>query len=101
MFAQVLEDAQVVMQVPHGRDVPLDVLMEQRDVLVPFLLQRRARLRDLVTMVEELDGLLQSDGNEQADDDGRDMDEEVFQGVDGFVGSVDVEHGYCMFLNGW
>jgi hypothetical protein len=43
-------------------------------------------------MVDELDGLLEADGDEQADDDGGDVDEEVFPGVGGFVGRVYVEH---------
>jgi hypothetical protein len=34
-------------------------------------------------MVEELDGLFQADGNKQADDDGCDVDEEVFPCVCG------------------
>jgi hypothetical protein len=43
-------------------------------------------------MVKKLDSLLESDGYEQSDDDGRDMDEEVLPGVGCFMGSVDVEH---------
>ena len=93
MVPQVLEDAQVVMQVRHGHDVPLDVLMEKRDVVLHFFMQRRASFSDFVTMMDDLDSLFQRDSDEQADDDGRDMDEEVFPSVNAFVGSVDVEHG--------
>jgi len=46
-----------------------------------------------MTMVEELDALLEADGDEQADADGGYVDEEVAPGVSGFVGWVDVEHG--------
>ena len=81
------------MQVRHGHDVLLNVLMEQRDIFLHFLVQRRASFGDLVSMMEELDGLFQSNGNEQADDDRREMNEEVLPGVDSFVGSVNVEHG--------
>jgi hypothetical protein len=42
--------------------------------------------------MEYLYGLLETDGNEQADADCADVDEEVFPGVGGFVGRVDVEH---------
>jgi hypothetical protein len=54
----------------------------------------------LVAVVEELDGLFKADGNQQANGDRRDMDEEIFPGVDGCVGSVDVKHGWCNFLIG-
>ena len=46
----------------------------------------------LVAAVKELDGLLEADGDEQANADGGDMDEEVAPGVGGLVGRVDVEH---------
>jgi hypothetical protein len=52
-------------------------------------------------VVEVLDGLFEADCNEQADDDSSEVDEEVFPGVDGFTGSVDVKHGWCVFLTGW
>jgi hypothetical protein len=47
-----------------------------------------------MTVDQGLDRLLQADGDEQADDDGGDVDEEVFPGVGGLVGRVDVEHGW-------
>ena len=50
----------------------------------------------LVAVVEGFDGLLEADGDEQADDDGGDVEEEVAPGVGGVVGRVDVEHG-CLF----
>jgi hypothetical protein len=45
--------------------------------------------------------LLQTDSDEQADDDGSQVDKEVFPRVDGSVGGVNVEHGFGMFLTGW
>jgi hypothetical protein len=45
-----------------------------------------------VSVVDGLDGLLQADGDEQANTDGGDVDEEVFPGVSGGVGRVDIEH---------
>ena len=51
-----------------------------------------AGLGDLMAVVEVLDGLLEADGDEEADDDGGDVDEEVAPGAGGVVGGVDVEH---------
>jgi len=50
----------------------------------------------LMAVVEELDGLLEADGNEEADDDGGDVDEEVAPGMGGGVGRMDVQHR-CLF----
>jgi hypothetical protein len=47
----------------------------------------------LVLVVNGFDGLFEAYGDEQADDDGGDVDEEVFPRVGGFVRRVDVEHG--------
>jgi hypothetical protein len=44
-------------------------------------------------MVKVLDGLLEANGDEQAEDDGGDVDEEVSPGAGGVMGGVDVEHG--------
>jgi hypothetical protein len=48
---------------------------------------------ELMAMMEVLDGLLEADGDDEAEDDGGDMDEEVSPGIGGVVGGVDVEHG--------
>ncbi len=66
-----------------------------RPVAVEFVVDAEVflELMALVAMVDELDGLLETDGDDEADDDGGDVDEEVFPGVGGFVGRVDVEHG--------
>ncbi len=66
----------------------------QRDVEVAqtFGVEVFVQLVELMAMVEVFDGLLEADGDEQADDDGGDVDEEVFPSVGGFVGRVDVEH---------
>ena len=39
-------------------------------------------------VMQTLNGLLQPNGDQQADDDGCDVDEEVFPGVGGFVWRV-------------
>ncbi len=51
-----------------------------------------ARSLQLVPMMDGFHGLLEAHRNDEADDDGGDVDEEVFPGVGGFVGRVDVEH---------
>ena len=53
-----------------------------------------AGLLQLVMVVEEFDGLLEADGDEEAYDDGGDVDEEVAPGVDGLMGRVNVDHGF-------
>ncbi len=46
----------------------------------------------LMQVVEVLDGLLETDGDEEADRDGDDVDEKVGPGMSGLVGCVDVDH---------
>jgi hypothetical protein len=46
-----------------------------------------------MAMVEVLDGLFEADGDEQTDDDGGNMDEEVAPGVRGVVRRMDVSIG--------
>jgi hypothetical protein len=74
--------------------------MEKRDVVLHFFVQRCASFGDLVPMMEELDGLLEPNCDEQADCDGRNMDEKILPCAHGVVGCMDVEHRYCLFLIG-
>jgi hypothetical protein len=77
------------------------LVSESHVVLFTFDEQGLARLGDLVAMVKELNGLLEPDGDKQADGDGGDMSEKVFPRAGGSVGSMDVEHSYCVLLTGW
>jgi hypothetical protein len=52
-----------------------------------------AQLPELMPMMEEFDSLLQANGDEQAEDDGGDMDKEVAPCAGRVVGWMDVEHG--------
>jgi hypothetical protein len=52
--------------------------------------ERLAEFGTLSMVVEGFDGLLETDGDNEADNDGSDVDEEVAPGVNGFVGCVDV-----------
>ena len=49
-----------------------------------------ADFADLMDVVQPLNGLLEADGDEQADDDGGDVDEEIAPGGDGVVRWMDV-----------
>ena len=51
-----------------------------------------AEAGSLVMAMEGFDGLLEGNGDEQADTDGGDMDEEVAPGVGGVFRGVDIEH---------
>ncbi len=51
-----------------------------------------AGFADFVVVVDDFDRLLEADGDEQANDDGGDVEEEVGPGVGGLVGWMDVEH---------
>jgi hypothetical protein len=73
--------------------VELVIEIDDMEVLSGFDAKVVFQLMALVTVVEGLDGLLETDGDEQADGDGGDMDEEVSPGAGGVVGGMDVEHG--------
>jgi hypothetical protein len=47
---------------------------------------------ELITVVEELDRLLEADGDEEADADGGNVDEKIVPGACCVMGGVDVEH---------
>jgi len=74
-------------------EVAVDVGAQEDDVAFGLGAHLLHQHLSLVAMVEGFDGLLEADGDEQADADGGDVDEEVAPGVGGFVGWVDVEHG--------
>ena len=50
-------------------------------------------LVDLIAPVDVFDGLFDAYGDEESEDDGGDVDEEIAPGGGGVVGGVDVEHG--------
>jgi hypothetical protein len=67
--------------------------------LFRFVVKVFLKLMALVTVMDELDGLFERDGDEEADDYGDDVDEEVAPGACCMVGGVDIEH-WGMVL-GW
>ena len=93
MLLEIQEDAEIVLE-PRRRDTgDSDTIMEDIDVLGALFREELSGFADLRLVVYPLDRLLQADSDEQANHDGGDVDEEVFKGVGGFVGRVDVEHG--------
>ena len=88
--------------VQDGEVTPQIALVPLRGVDVDFVgdLVRLAFRAELLAgfaremaVVEVLDGLFEAYGDEEADDDGGDVDEEVAPGGGGVMGWVDVEHG--------
>jgi hypothetical protein len=72
------------------------------DVALPFEIgldlgaNLLTRLAELMAVVEELDGLFEANGDEDAEDDDAEVDEEVAE-CDGCVlRRVDVDHGWTM-----
>jgi hypothetical protein len=80
---------QVLLVHAHGAAIPL------RDLAIRLHLfeQVFASLLGLMAMVEVLHCLFEANGDQQSDHDCRDADKEILPGVDGWVGSVYVEHG--------
>src|SRR5277367_1224545 len=62
-------------------------------ILLAFDTEGPTRLGDLVAMVDVFYGLFEAYGDEEAEDDGGDVDEEVAPGRGGVVSGVDVERG--------
>jgi hypothetical protein len=62
-------------------------------VVFALVAEEFARFGDLVAVMDEFDRLFDADGDEEAEDDGGDVDEEVAPGGGGVVCGVDVEHG--------
>lgn len=75
-------------------------LLTDNDVLAALEIKGFAGLLDLLALMEVLDRLLDADGDEQAYDDGCDVNEEVAPGVGGMVRGVDVEHPSSSYRRG-
>src|SRR5258708_12680625 len=57
-----------------------------------------AQLAELMLMMEVLDGLFEAVGDEEAEDDGGDVDEEVAPCAAAVVGWVPLEHGFTFLF---
>ena len=93
MLPDVLEHDEVVLQLYKDFAPAAFIAAPVCFVGFALLLEGFAGLAQLVMLVDALDGLFESDGDEQTDDNGGDVDEEVAPGVGGVVWRVDVEHG--------
>jgi hypothetical protein len=69
------------------------VALEDIEVDAHLVLDILAGVAGLVAVVDVLDGLLQADCDDQAQNNGGDVDEEVAPGTGGVVGGMHVEHG--------
>ena len=90
--ANILEHPQIVAQ--HGKSQKPTPLVRREIVAIALQLslQRLTSFPKLVVLVNPLDHLFETDGDQQADDDGRDMDEEIAPAMDCGVGCVNFEH---------
>ena len=89
---QVFEDDEVVFYEGGLFAEAADVFCEAGEVVLVLACEGFSGSVDLVATVEVLDGLFQANGDEEAYDDGGDMEEEVSPGGGGVVGWVDVKH---------
>ena len=86
------------MRKPGLELLHFEVAIDDLEVLFGFVVEVFLQLMTLMPVVEELDRLFEADGDEQADNDGGDVDEEVAPVVGGVVRWVDVEHGRSLIL---
>ena len=96
MFAKVVEDAKVVLEESCGAKITFCVAMKGLSVLFAFLRESSSSLGYLVMVMNALDSLFETYGNEQADDDGGDVNEEVSPGVNSVIGWMHIEHVRCL-----
>src|SRR5258708_24541546 len=73
----------------HGRPVRVELPA----ILGDFDRQFTAHFSELVQAMDIYDGLFKANRDEEADGDGRDVDEEALPASNGLVRSVDFEHG--------
>lgn len=89
------EEAQnrLVGVVVGGADEVLsDVAVITNDIFLMLFGEGGAGFVELMPMVQELDGLFEADGDDQTEDDGGHVNEEVAPGADCFMGWMDVDH---------
>jgi hypothetical protein len=72
-----------------------DVVEGDAQIAETFGAEISFELVALMAVVDGFDGLFEADGDEQANDDGGDVDEEVAPGAGGVVRWVDFEH-WCL-----
>jgi len=88
-----VEQVKVLRKLLLGFGKILLVVLKDVEVGGDLLIDVLAGFAGLAEMVEVLDGLFEAHGDDEAEDDGGDVDEEVAPGLGGVVGGMDVEHG--------
>lgn len=78
---------------PGLEGLHFEVAVDDLEVLFGFAAEVILQLVALIPVMEELDGLFEADSDEEANNDGGDVDEEIAPGVGGVMGRVNVEHG--------
>lgn len=74
----------------------LQVAVDDLQVLRGLVAEIFLELTALVAVMEKLDGLFKGDGDEEAENDGGDVNEEVAPGSGGVVRRVNVQHGVVL-----
>jgi hypothetical protein len=92
MLLHILKDEEIILQFRCLKAESRCGVGHARVIVFAFFAQDFAGLGDLVEVVEVLDELLEADGDEQAYDNGCDVDEEVAPCAGSVVGGVYVEH---------
>ncbi len=99
VLLQIGEDAEIVVQDGGVTEITIDLVAVDRAVFLTLFGEGLPGFFDLFTMMKVFYGLFEGDGDQEADDDGGDVDEEISPGVGGVVRWVDIEHG-SGFLRG-
>ena len=97
MHAQVVEYCEVRLDYSNANAKLNGLLGDAQIVLFAFDLEGLASLRHSMAVVEVLHGLFEPNCDEQADCDGRNMDEEILPCAHRAVRCMNVEHRYCVF----
>jgi hypothetical protein len=92
MRPNVDEHGEVGLEVRNAAKKSASLQGKKEKILLAFSAQGLMRLGYLMTVVYELDGLLEANGEEEAYADCADVDEEVGPGVVRLVRDVDVDH---------
>ena len=97
--AKRVQDCQIALKIVLVAAGCEDVELIGRFVASALFDQRPAGLGGEMTVMEVLDGLFEADGDEEAEDNGGDVDEEVAPGGGGVMGGVYVEYGKLLLAS--
>src|SRR6202011_5175231 len=72
-----------------------NVVLDISPIRLSISLECCCQLLALVAVVQELDSLFKADGDDQANEDGGNVNQEILPRMDGLVGSVRIKHRRC------